>query len=97
MSACAMLTYNNMSDEAWNCIVAAVAPYGITPTSDTGTASSNGFEVWWNYDRANRVLLLQCLDSPFWLSCSLINGHINEVIENCFNQHGITIAPMTPI
>ena len=96
MAACAMLSYNNVSEDAWNCILNAVAQFGVTPNGDAGTASSNGFTVSWNYDRTAGTLSLQSLDSPFWISCSTINSHINDVVESCLSQHRIEMSPMTP-
>jgi hypothetical protein len=91
-----MLTYNNVSEDAWNRILNAVAQYGITINDDSGTKSASGFTIGWNYNRAAETLATQCLDSPFWISCSTINSHINDAVENCLNQHQIALAPIVP-
>lgn len=96
MSACAMLTYNNMTQAAWQSTQQAVAQYGIQITRDSDSASSDGFTVHWSYNGATETLSIQCTDSPFLVPCSIINSKINDVIESCLNQHNIEIAHMVP-
>jgi hypothetical protein len=45
MAACAKLTYNQVSQEAWQCIKQAVEKYDVTVSSDTGTASKDGLTL----------------------------------------------------
>ena len=94
MSACAMLTYNNVTPAAWESIVAEVSKNGITIGADSGSASAQGFTVQWNHDRAAQTLTLQCVDSPFFVSCSLINAHLNDAVERCLQSHEIAMTGM---
>jgi len=94
MSACAMLTYNNVTPAAWAAIVAEAAKMNITINGDGGSASAQGFTVQWNYDRAAQTLSLQCVDSPFFVSCSLINAHLNDAVERCLATHQIAMTSM---
>ena len=88
MSACAMQTFNNVTPSAWTCCKTAIAKFGITVDGDSGTQSKDGFTVTWNYSSAAQTLQIQCTDSPWWASCSTINGKITELVEPCLG--GVT-------
>jgi hypothetical protein len=96
MAAWAMLTYNNVTQAAWQSAKQAVAQYGIQIATDSGNATRDGFTVHWNYNGQTRILSIQCTDSPFLVPCSTINSRINDVIESCLEQHNIEIAHMIP-
>jgi hypothetical protein len=95
MSACAMLTFNNVTPEAWTCVQAAAAQYGITG-ADSGQQTANGFTVTWAYTLTTQTLQIQCTDSPIFVSCSIINSHIHDAVEKCLGDHQIEMAPMVP-
>jgi len=94
MSACAMLTYNNVTSNAWNCGVAKARSYGVTISGNSGSASSSGFTVAWNYNPDNQTLSLQCTDSPWYVPCSIINSQINTAVEQCLDQHQVVLTSM---
>lgn len=94
MSACAMLSYNNVTQAAWNCGIQTAAQYGVTITTPSGSATVNGFTIAWNYNAAQQTLTLQCTDSPFWAPCSTINSHINDAVEQCLSQNQVTLTRM---
>lgn len=94
MSACAMLSYNNVTLAAWGCAKQAAAQYGVVIDGNSGTATSNGFTIHWNYDPQAKTAQVQCTDSPFWASCSMINGHLNTAIETCLGGHNIEMTRM---
>lgn len=84
MSACPPLTCTNVDTSAWAKIKAEVlTDYHIVISSDTGTASGDGFTLGWSYSSASAELAIQCDDSPFWASCSLINGTIDALVKKC--------------
>jgi len=97
MSACAMLTYNNVTQAAWDSAKQAVeTQYGIQIPTDSGSASKDGFTVHWNFDAGAQILSIQCTDSPIFVPCSAINSEINNMIEATLNQHNIAMARMVP-
>jgi hypothetical protein len=93
MSACAMLTFNNVSTAAWQCIQEAASQYGITG-ADSGQQTVSGFTVAWSYTAATQTLQIQCLDSPWYASCPTINAHIHDAVETCLSNHQLELAPM---
>lgn len=94
MSACAMLTYNGVTEAAWACGVEKAKQYGVNITTNSGSASVSGFTIAWNYNPGTQMLSLQCTDSPWWAPCSVINGKISEAVEQCLQQHAITMTAM---
>jgi len=96
MSACAMLSYNNVTPTVWSCGVNAAAQYGVQITPNIGQATPDGFTIAWNYNPGAETLSIQCTDSPFWAPCGLISSKINDAIEACLNQHNIEMVHMVP-
>jgi hypothetical protein len=95
MSACAMQTFNNVTQAAWQSAKQAVAAkFGVQITTDSGSVSSDGFTVHWSYDAQTEVLSIQCVDSPFFISCSAINSEIHDMVEATLNQHNIAMTHM---
>lgn len=86
MSACAMLTYGNVTASAWQCIKNVASSHGLTINSNTGKGTVSGFTVAWNYNTSAQTLGIQCTDSPFWAPCSTINSTLNQAIEGCLAQ-----------
>ena len=97
MSACAMQTFNNLTQAAWQSAKEAVAAkFGVQITTDSGNISSQGFTVHWDYDAPTGTLSIQCTDSPFFIPCSAINSEIHDMVETTLNQHKIAMTPMVP-
>lgn len=94
MSACAMLTYNNIDSSAWNCGVAVAAKYGVTISTNYGSATDNGYTVAWNYDPTSQVLQIQCTDSPWAMPCVVINGAIDHAVNDCLQQSQVVLTSM---
>ncbi len=83
MSACPTQSFNNVSQDVFNCLVNKAASYGITISGNSGQGTKDGFTVTWNYDPAAETLQLQCTDSPWWAPCGTINSTIEGVVEGC--------------
>jgi hypothetical protein len=82
MSACDPLSYSNVSPEAWNAVkVYVAADYHVTIQEDAGTQTGDGFELSWAYAPVAKTLAIQCLDSPWWAACSMINSTIDGMIK----------------
>ena len=96
MSACAMLSYNNVTPTAWQCMIGAAAQYGVTITGPQGNATASGFSVAWNYDQDTQNLHVQCTDSPFWAPCATINSKLAAAVEGCLTNENIDQSPMVP-
>jgi hypothetical protein len=94
MSACPMMSYNNVSQAVWTCIVATVANYGINVRGNSGTASAHGFTVHWNYNPANGSLQVQCTAKPFFVSCGTVNSHLNDAVSHCLGQNNSQVSQM---
>ncbi len=94
MSACAMLTYNNVTPAAWQCGVQFAADHGVQITSNQGSATVSGFTIAWNYNPSGQTVSLQCTDSPFIVPCSLINNFIDSTVQKCLSQNNVALAAM---
>jgi len=94
MSACGMQSFSNVTADVWNCCKSTAANYGVQISSDSGSASSHGFTVNWNYDASSQVLQLQVTDKPFWAPCSIVNSKIHDAVDECYANHGASGSSM---
>jgi len=94
MPACAMLTYNNVTNEAWNSIKSSVAQHGINVSDSSGSATLAGFTIQWGYDSTKQVLAVQCTDHPFFVSCSVVQSQITHFLDNCLGRHNVAVGPL---
>lgn len=83
MSACATQTFQAITQARFDCLVHQAVGLGIAISGMEGQASKDGITVRWKFDPASQTLELQCLDSPFFLSCGLINSRIHDLVDGC--------------
>ena len=94
MSACALLTYSNVTALAWGSIQTAVTRLGVTIEGDSGKVEKDGFEFAWAYESQGQRLSIQCLKHSSLIACPTINARIDEEIEARLNQHSIVQAAL---
>ena len=82
MGACATQTFSNVPIAAWDRLKAKAASAGFSISSDSGSHSAGGLTVQWNYNASAETLSITCTDRPWYLTCSMINGKIHELIDN---------------
>jgi hypothetical protein len=84
MASCAKQIFSNITPEQFTCICQQIeSKFGVTLPGDSGQITQSGFTVEWNYDSQTQEFDVQCLDSPFFVSCSKINQSIQEVVGGC--------------
>jgi hypothetical protein len=81
--SCAKQIFSHITQGQFNCLVQKAAASGLPLDGAAGQASKNGFTVSWVYDSATQTLEIQCLSAPFLVPCSIINGKIHELVEEC--------------
>ncbi len=87
MSACARQLFEGVTAPAWQAIVRAVKDQtGIEITTDDGSASKEGFCVAWRYAPDKGELMVQCMESPWWVPCGLINSKVHDLVDSCQQQ-----------
>ena len=84
MGVCAKQAFTDITLQRFHCIQArASASYGISISGNQGSASKNGITIEWCYDPTTLILELQCIESPFFVSCPKINGSILSLADSC--------------
>jgi hypothetical protein len=81
VTGCPSLTYE-VTPGQWESIKAAVVEQmpGLAPMADAGSGKHDGVTLVWVY--GDGTLTLTVTDSPFWLSCSMLNGEIDGLIRS---------------
>lgn len=80
MTACPKLTYAGVTASAWARIVELARVHGITATT-AGSATESGFTAEWVWDPPSGTLVMQCTDSPVFVSCEVINAYIDSMVK----------------
>lgn len=86
MSACAVQTFSNITQDTMNCLEEAARAQGYPVTGNSGSITDEGFTIAWNYNPSNETLQIQCTDSPWIVPCSTINGRIHALVEQYISQ-----------
>lgn len=86
MSACALQTFSNITQNLLDCLEAAARSQGYNISGKSGSYTQDGFTVTWNYNPSNETLQIQCIDSPWYVPCSVINGRIHDLAEQYISQ-----------
>ena len=89
MAECPPQSFSNFTSECIQALQAKVQQQGVSAdaaaSSDTsGRASHAGFEIIWNYDKPTQTLTVQCVSSPFFAPCKLINAEIQRMVSSCY-------------
>ena len=82
--ACDPLNYSDVDSSKWECAKDVVRrEYGIQIESDSGEATERGFTLKWSYDSTAQALQIHCTKRPFFVSCGMVNGRIEEAADKC--------------
>jgi hypothetical protein len=85
--SCDPINFSNVSQAAFTCCAQTAAKYGVTINSNSGSGSSHGFTIEWNYDPASKTLMLHCTGKPFFIPCSAVNDHITDAVTTCTSSN----------
>ena len=78
--ACDALVFEGFTRERFNLIEQKVAEFGFRLPGDSGQESQKGFTLRWDFDEAAGTLTLQCLASPFFMPCSMVNEKLRQAV-----------------
>jgi hypothetical protein len=92
--ACGAQSFNNVDQNVWKCLVSKAAEYGVHISANSGSTSSHGFDVSWNYDPGKSLLMLQVTGKPFFFSCGVVNSKIHDEVDSCMHAHGAALSAM---
>jgi hypothetical protein len=83
MGVRATQVFEGFTQSRFDCLVAKAAASGVPITGSSGQGSKNGLTIRWAFDAVTGRLELQCLDSPFWASCGMINSKMHDLVDTC--------------
>jgi hypothetical protein len=87
MGSCAKQTFSNITPDQFTCICQQIeSKFEITIPGDSGEITQSGFTVGLDYNSQTQEFDVQCLDSPFFVSCGTINQSIHDVVDGCRDE-----------
>ncbi len=73
--------FSGITPEQYANLTAKARAAGFDLSGNSGTASTFGVEVAWNYDSSAQQLTLQCLSTPFFLKPEDVNEKIQALVK----------------
>jgi hypothetical protein len=80
---CGKQIFSRISPEQYQCLLIKTAAAGFPLAGNSGQVSHGGYVISWNYDLNSHVLEIECVSSPFFVPCSMINGKIRDLVDEC--------------
>jgi hypothetical protein len=75
------MTFQSITPEQYALLIAKANAAGLALSGNSGTASRLGVEVTWNYTPESRMLVVQCLRTPFFLKPEEVNAKIEALVR----------------
>ena len=92
MNACAMQTFNNVSQDVWKCLKESLGKHQIIIDKYAGEAEAHGVHASWKYNPAASILQIQVTKTPFFVTCSTVNKYIHDAVDKCYGDHGLAVT-----
>jgi len=80
---CRAQTFTGIGRAAFERLVRQATDAGLPINGDQGEGEKGGFKVRWRFDENEQRLEIQCLSVPFWAPCSLVEGKVQRLVEEC--------------
>jgi hypothetical protein len=81
MTPSAPMTFQGITPEQYDLLLAKANAAGLALSGNSGTASRLGVEVTWNYSPQSRMLTVQCLRTPFFLRPDEVTAKIEALVR----------------
>jgi hypothetical protein len=75
------LVFANVTPEQYARLTQKATAAGINMSGESGTTSSFGVELSWNYNAAAQQLNIQCLKTPFFMTPEEVNAKIQKLVK----------------
>jgi hypothetical protein len=72
--------FNNISPAQFSLLQQKAGSAGISISGNSGSASTMGVEVAWNYSPDSGQLSLHCLKTPFFISADDVDKKIRDLV-----------------
>jgi len=87
MAACPSLTFSEVTQARFDCLVQKAAADGIAISGNQGmTVVNHGpvhAQISWNFDPVNQTLTLQYLNPGIFAGCNQVNGMLHDLVASC--------------
>jgi hypothetical protein len=81
MGQCEAQIFNGITVEQFEKLQDKAKSAGIPLDGPSGEATKMGILFGWNYEAAEARLTIQCLQVPFFVSCSDVNTRISSLVK----------------
>ena len=87
---CAKQTFTGVSQDQFDCLAKQAVANGLPISGNGGEATKSGFTISWKYDPTSQILEIECLSAPFLVPCSIVNGKIHDLVDQCMQEQAKT-------
>jgi len=81
MAPSAPQVFNGITPNHYAILTQKAKAAGIDISGPSGTASSFGVKVAWNYSAEAQVLSLQCISTPFFIQAEDVDAKIQALVK----------------
>jgi hypothetical protein len=95
MAACEEQVFSGVASEHVAMFLAKGKQFGlagVTEQGHSGQTSYSGFSLRWEYSQDERMLTVQCTESPMLVPCALINSKIRDAVASALRQTTVPVA-----
>ena len=78
--SCPVITLNNISPDKFQMLLAHSQAQGLNLVGESGSTTYQGLDFTWNYDASTQTLIIQCVDKPIFIPCSVIEARIRSMV-----------------
>ncbi len=86
MGQCEAQIFDDITAEQFEKLQAKAKTAGIPLEGASGEATKMGIHFGWNYEQAEGRLTVQCLQVPFFVSCSDVNARIESLVKETLSE-----------
>ena len=82
MAGCPSQTFTGITPAIKAFLESKGAAAGLPISGDTGSATTMGVTIQWNYDPTAETLTITCTDAPFFVPCHTVHSKVTELVES---------------
>jgi len=83
MPGCPPITFNGVTQEAWDCLKSRALGVGVAIDGDSGSGSAQGLTVEVRRDAQANTLTVTVTEAPEGAPCGAIEQKLRDAVRSC--------------
>lgn len=78
--SCPVITLHDISPEKYEMLIGSAQAQGLNLVGTSGSTTFQDLEFTWSYDASTQTLIIQCIDKPIFIPCSMIESRVRSLV-----------------